>query len=42
MYKINNKKNNKGKMITQINIINLDGYVMHTKNKYFRGQRYEK
>ena len=35
MYKINNKKNNKGKMITQINIINLDGYVMHTKNKYF-------
>lgn len=35
MYKINNKKNNKGKMTTQINIINLDGYVMHTKNKYF-------
>ena len=35
MYKVNNKKQNKGKMTTKINIINLDGYVMHTKNNYF-------
>jgi len=35
MYKVNNKKIKKGKITTKINIINLDGYVMHTKNKYF-------
>lgn len=35
MYKVNNKKVKKGKITTKINIINLDGYVMHTKNKYF-------
>lgn len=35
MYRVNNKKIKKGKMTTKINIINLDGYVMHTKNKYF-------
>ena len=35
MYRVNNKKTKKGKMTTKINIINLDGYVMHTKNKYF-------
>lgn len=35
MYKVNNKKIKKGKITTRINIINLDGYVMHTKNKYF-------
>ena len=35
MYRVNNKKAKKGKMTTKINIINLDGYVMHTKNKYF-------
>jgi len=35
MYKVNNKKMNKGKITTKINILNLDGYIMHTKNKYF-------
>jgi hypothetical protein len=35
MYRINNKKTKNGKTTTKINIINLDGYVMHTKNKYF-------
>lgn len=35
MYKVNNKKIKKWKITTKINIINLDGYVMHTKNKYF-------
>lgn len=35
MYKVSNKKNKNGKITTKINIIDLDGYVMHTKNKYF-------
>ena len=35
MYKINNKKKTKGKLTSEINFINIEGYTMHTKNKYF-------
>lgn len=35
MYKINNTKKNKGKLTKEINFINIEGYTMHTKNKYF-------
>lgn len=34
MYKINNKKT-KGKITNNIDFINIEGYTMHTKNKYF-------
>ncbi len=34
MYKISNKTQIKGKITTKINIITLDGYIMHAKNKY--------
>lgn len=35
MYKVNSKKKTKGKLTGEINFINIEGYTMHTKNKFF-------
>ncbi len=35
MYKIDNKKRKTNKIINKIDFVNLDGFVMPSKNKYF-------